>query len=229
MHSSVRAGVAAVMVWLWSSAASAQPAFSPVFSLGAAVAMNCLGYAEDGPMPPVCGGTRYANVGPYLRPYASVRPIDRVLVTVSAGYVKSPRVDSPLCCPLSGSFPRGVGIQHERTTWHGVLTGAYVPGRPSHPVRAFVGGGALVFDDTIRIESRPLPGATTTVSDRDTGGAGVFTTGALWNIGSHVEGRASYMLARRMTAATRPDISWRHEFGVGIAWRSGGLAASPNP
>ena len=229
MDSSVRAGLVALVVWFSSSAAVAQPASSPAISVGAAVAINCLGYEEDSPMPPVCGGTRYATGGPYLRPYVSIRPIDRLLVTASAGYVESPRVESPLCCPLSASFPRGVEIQHERTAWHAVLTGAYVPGRPHHPIRAFVGGGALVFSDTIRIESQPREGPATTVSNHDTGVAGVFTTGALWRMGPHVEGRVSYMLARRMAATTRPDSSWRHEFAVGLGWGFGGAATSPNP
>ena len=227
MEWSVRAGLAALVMWCSSSAAGAQPA--TVISVGASVAVNCVGYEEDAPIPPVCGGTRYADSGPYPRPFVSIRPIDRLLVTAALGYVNSPRIETALCCPLSASSPRGVEIQHERTTWHGVLTGAYVPGDPRHPVRAFVGGGALVFDDTVRIESRPREGPATTVPYRDAGLAGVFTTGALWRIGAHVEGRVSYMLARRMTAITRPDTSWRHEVALGLAWRSGHQPRSPNP
>jgi hypothetical protein len=226
----VRAGSAALVMWLCSSAAVAQPAFSPVISAGAAVAVNCLGYEEELPMPPVCGGTLYASAGPYLRPYLSIRPIDRLLVTAALGYVNSPRIETPLCCPLSGAFPRGVTVQQARTAWHGVFTGAYVTGRPTHPVRVFVGGGGLFFSDTIHIESTPREGPTTLVTNHDTGLAGVATTGALWRMGAHLEGRVSYMLARRMTAATTPDTSWRHEFAVGLGWRRGGGGGdSPNP
>jgi hypothetical protein len=228
MDWSVRAGLAALVMSWPVSAAVAQPALAPAISVGASVAVNCMGYEEDAPIPPICGATRYAKGGPYLRPYVSVRPIDRLLLTVAAGYVESPRVESQLCCPLSGSFPPGVEIQHERTTWHGVVTGAYVPGSPNHAVRAFVGGGALVFSDTIQVESRPREGPATMTSDHDTGLAGVFTTGAFWRMGTHVEGRVSYMLARRMTAPTRSDSTWRHEFAVGLAWRFD-VGGSPDP
>jgi len=229
MEWSVRAALAALVMWASSSAAFAQPAYSPVVSIGAAVAANCLGYAEDAPLPPVCGGTRYADAGPYLRPYVSVRPVDRLLLTASVGYVESPRIETSLCCPLSGAFPRGVAVQHETTAWHGVITGAFVPGRPVHPVRAFVGGGALVFSDNRRIDTMPVNGSPVTMVDHETGIAGVFTTGALWRMGTHVEARVSYMLARRMTAPTRPDTSWRHEFAVGLGWTRGGGGEPPNP
>jgi hypothetical protein len=223
--------MAALVTWMVApgAGAQAQPVARPALSVGAAVAVDCLGYAEDTPMPPVCGGTRYASPGPYLRPYVSLRPVDRLLVTASAGYVQSPRSESPLCCPLSGSLPRGVEIQHERTTWHGVFTAAYVTGRPSHPLRAFVGGGGLVFSDVIEVESLPREGPSTTVSTADTGLAGVFTTGALWRVNDHLEGRVSYMLARRMTAPGRPDGGWRHEVAVGLAWRFGDDGDSPDP
>ena len=218
----LRAMLASLVLWLSSPAAIAQPVFSPAISVGAALAVNCLGYEEEAPMPPVCGGTPYGKAGPYLRPYVSIRPMDRLLVTASAGYVEAPRIESLLCCPLSASYPRGVVVQHERTAWHGVLTAAYVTGQPSHPVRAFVGGGGLVFSDTIRTESTPLVGPVTSTARHETALAGVFTTGALWRMGTHVEGRVSYMFARRMTATTRPDTSWRHEFAIGLGWRFGG-------
>jgi hypothetical protein len=63
------------------------------------------------------------------------------------------------------------------------------------------------------------------VADHEDGLAGVFTTGALWRMGTHMESRVSYTLARRMTATTRPDTSYRHEFGIGLAWRFGGTQA----
>ena len=193
----------------------------PRITLGLGAAWNCLGSVEEIPLPYlVCNLARDGAGGPYARPYVSVRPLDRLLVTGTLGYVTAGRQEWSLCCLLSGSRPLGFAIQPGRTAWHGQLTGAYVTGAPTHPVRAFVGSGITIFSDTIVTEVRPIGGPQTRQVRDASGVAGLFTTGALVRVGDRVEARLTYTLAQRMAASNRPDSAWRHEFGVGIGWHA---------
>jgi hypothetical protein len=220
MSSTLRATLAALVVLATPVAARAEV---PPITVGVGVAWNCLGSVEEMPLPYLlCSFARDGAGGPYLRPYVSVRPIDRLMVTSTLGYVRTERQEWPLCCPPSGSRPIGAAVQHGRTAWHGQLTAAYVTGQRTHPVRAFVGGGVTMFRDAIVTEVRPVTGTPTTQQRQASGPAGLFTTGALVRLRAGAEARVTYVLARRMTATNRPDTSWRHEFGVGVGWRLGG-------
>jgi hypothetical protein len=224
MSSTLRATLAALVILGTPAIARAE---IPPITVGVGGAWNCLGSVEEIPLPYLlCRFSRDGAGGPYLRPYVSVRPVDRLLVTATLGYVRAERQEWPLCCPVSGSRPLGVAVQLPRTAWHGQLTAMLVTGDPTHPIRATVGSGITVFDDEIVNETRPIGGPVTTAHRRASGVAGLFTTGALIRLSPRVEGRLTYTLARRMTATNRPDTSWRHEFGFGVGWRFGRVSRS---
>ncbi|HTU99785.1 MAG TPA: hypothetical protein VMF13_04550 [Luteitalea sp.] len=207
------------LLCLCLSCPSVAQAQRPTITLGIGAAWNCLASVEEIPLPYlICRFDSDGAGGPYGRPYVSIRPLDRLLITTTLGYVTTPRQEWPLCCSSPANRSSGVSIQYGRTAWHGQLTAAYVTGAPSHPMRAFVGSGVTVFDDTIVTEVRPGNGPTTRRDYAASGLAGLFVTGALIRMGDRVEGRLTYTLANRMTATNRADTSWRHEFGIGVGW-----------
>ena len=200
----------------------AQPASTRLFTAGAAIAISCPGAYDDIPVPEAdCSEGVDGAPGPYLRPYLTVRPTDRLIVTTTVGTLRMPALHREVY--NDGRTPPVALVAASRTAWHVHTTAAYVGGAPVHPVRAFVGAGVVYFHDPIRLS---LTGTMPTwagdlVDRRRTGFAGVFATGILWRMPGRLEGRATYTLAPRLATAPMGNDAWRHEFAVGLGWTFG--------
>lgn len=219
----------AVVAWLTLACATlscpsvihAQPLPGPPIVVGALVALSCPGSLDGIPAPYfACDRESEGAPGPYLRPYVSVRPLDRLLLTAQVGYLTMPGFEEPVWG--IGHVPSGVLVRPARTAWHAHGTAAYLGGEPTHPVRAFVGGGVSYFDDPVRHEFRPAlpPGVNDGLSWRKRAGWDqVLVAGVLFRVFRRLEGRASYMLAGQLATPAWSDDQWRHEIGVGLGWR----------
>jgi hypothetical protein len=202
--------------------AAAQPLPGPPTVVGALIAISCAGSDDGIPTPWLsCDRADEGAPGPYVRPYVSVRPLDRLLLTAQVGYLRMPGFETRYGGGV-GAVPPLTLVRPPRTAWHAHGTVAYLGGEPAHPVRTFVGGGLSYFDDPIRHEFRPAPppGVNDGLSwQRRSGWDQVVTAGILFRVSRRLEGRASYLLAGQLTTPTHSDGAWRHEIGVGLGWR----------
>ena len=127
----------------------AQPAPPRLFTAGAAIAISCPGAYDDIPVPEAaCSEPLEGAPGPYVRPYLTMRPTDRLIVTTTVGTLRMPALHREVY--NDGRTPPVVLVAADRTAWHVHTTAAYVGGAPVHPVRAFVGAGVVYFHDPIR-------------------------------------------------------------------------------
>ena len=199
--------------------APAQPAREPRVTVGAAVAASCPGTNDGIPtLDLACGLDAEGAPGPYLRPYASFRPTDRLLVTSTLGYVRFPRLERTV---YDDGIRPAIGIVvPSRTAWHVHATAAYVGGARAHPVRGYVGGGLVFFRDPVQsafVPAEPSP-SYNLIPPRRSGIDGVFVTGVLVRLPGRLEGRLTYTLAEQVAAALVADGGWRHEVGVAVGW-----------
>jgi hypothetical protein len=193
-----------------------------LFTAGAAIAISCPGAYDDIPVPEAdCSDPLEGAPGPYARPYLTVRPTDRLIVTTTVGTLRMPAIHREVY--NDGRTPPVGLVAADRTAWHVHTTAAYVGGAPVHPVRAFVGAGIVYFHDPIR-QSR-TGSSSQWVGDiidrRRTGLAGVFATGILMRMPGRLEGRATYTLAPRLATSTTGNDGLRHEFAFGLGWTFG--------
>jgi hypothetical protein len=200
----------------------AQPGAPRLFTAGAAVAISCPAAYADIPVPEAdCSARLEGAPGPYLRPYLTVRPVDRLIVTTTVGTLRMPGLRREVY--NDGRTPPVVLVAADRTAWHVHTTAAYVGGASVHPVRALVGAGLVYFHDPIR---QTLTGSAPewvddTLDRQRTGLAGIFVAGILIRMAERIEGRATYTLAPRLATSTTGHGSWRHEFGFGLGWTFG--------
>ena len=199
--------------------ASAQAADPPRIAVGAALAVSCPGSNDGIPtLDMACSRSQEGAPGPYVRPYLSVRPIDRLLVTTTVGYLRMPRVEQTAYD--DGLNPPVILVVEPRTAWHVHATAAYVGGTPGQPARAFVGGGLAWFRDPARQELRgtgpahPVP----FIDNKRSGVEGVFTAGVVLRLPRRLGGRITYTLAEQLATTTISNGGWRHEIGVGMEW-----------
>ncbi|HTU99786.1 MAG TPA: hypothetical protein VMF13_04555 [Luteitalea sp.] len=197
----------------------AQPHEIPLISVGAALAVSCPGSNDGIPtLDLACSRSQEGAPGPYVRPYVSLRPFDRLLVTTTVGYLRMPRVEQTVYD--DGTRPPVTLVVEPRTAWHVHATAAYVGGRPTQPARAFVGGGLAWFRDPARQElrgtgpDRPVP----FIDEKSAGIEGVFTAGVLLRLRHGLGGRVTYTLAEQLATTTLSDGGWRHEVAVGLEW-----------
>jgi hypothetical protein len=218
---------------LSGNTAQAQQGSPRLVTAGAAIAISCPGGYDDIPVPEAdCSERLDGAPGPYARPYLTVRPTDRLMVTTTVGTLRMPALEREVY--NDGRSPPVVLVATGRTAWHVHTTGAYVGGAPVHPVRAFVGAGIVYFHDPIR---QSLTGSMPEwvgeiVARRRTGFAAVFATGILMRMPARLEGRVTYTLAPRLAASTSGRDGLRHEFAFGLGWAFGrplARAAAPVP
>jgi hypothetical protein len=209
----------AVVLAVGPAVAVAQPTAAPLVSVGAAIAISCPGSYDGIPTLELdCGERREGAPGPYVRPYVSFRPADRLLVTATVGYVRMPDAETGVYD--DGIRPPVTLFVAERTAWHVHATAAYVGGEPTHPVRAFVGGGLVYFRDPARqvLRGSVPAGVVGFVDEKRSAIDGVFTTGLLIRGRGPLAGRVSYTLAEQLATTTVSDGGWRHEIGFGLEW-----------
>jgi hypothetical protein len=211
-----------LVLGMWTSTTQAQPAPPRLFTAGAAIAISCPGAYEDIPVPEAdCGERLEGAPGPYARPYLTVRPVDRLMVTTTVGTLRMPAIQREVY--NDGRTPPAVLVASDRTAWHVHTTAAYVGGAPVHSFRAFVGAGIVYYHDPLRPSiagSRP-EWVGDIVDRRRTGLAGVFTAGVLMRMSARLEGRATYTLAPRLATSTTGRDGLRHEFAFGLGWTFG--------
>lgn len=221
MHATRSIPLCLVALAFLASTALGQPTPPRLFTAGAAIVISCPGAYDGIPVPEAaCSDSLEGAPGPYVRPYLTVRPLDRLLVTATVGTLQMPEIRRDVY--NNGRGPVVVLVAPERTAWHAHATAAYVGGAPVHPVRAMVGAGIVYFHDPIRQElSSAVPDwVDDTVDRRRTGFGGVFTTGILIRMPGRLEGRATYTLAARLATPTTGDGAWRHEIDYEVAAQS---------
>jgi hypothetical protein len=76
---------------LSGNTAQAQQRSPRLFTAGAAIAISCPGAYDDIPVPEAdCSERLDGAPGPYARPYLTVRPTDRLMVTTTVGTLRMP-------------------------------------------------------------------------------------------------------------------------------------------
>jgi hypothetical protein len=198
-----------------------QPSPRP-FTAGVSIAISCPGAYDDIPVPEAdCSERLDGAPGPYARPYLTVRPTDRLMVTTTVGTLRMPAFQREVY--NDGRTPPVVAAAPGRTAWHVHTTAVYIGGAPIHPVRAFVGAGIAYFHDPIQqsLTGSMPPWVGDIVDRRRTGLTGVFATGILIRMPGRLEGRATYTLAPRLATSTTGHDGLRHEFAFGVGWTFG--------